>query len=505
MTPAAVFRFPATAVVFAALGGWVGGVIGAGVAVALAVLVVVLPWHGQPLSSWAWLFLRRNKTRALEEPVMIANDRSGGGVRYQDGVAVSAVQVFGRPHRPTFITGSAATRSDNTIDVSELVPLMNQSLGLTVESLSLVVSGLRRPSAGDYARVYDTLIGTPPYAGQRETWLILRIPVLANGDALKYRPTVGTAAVAAAQRVAATLRCRGIRAKTATATEILDLERRLGADALAVSGRRWRSVRADRGWLTSYAYRPTDLTAQNLSSAWGLQADGITQNITLFADGTASATVTVLTPQPPTTSPSVVLRTLPGEQAPALAAHLCGPRPTIRGLARGRLGPSLVIPAGPSGVLLGKVADGNRMLLPIGDGVQSTRIHIAAEDPIAKRLIIRAAGSGERITVHSSDIERWESLRMPNLAVTDRSRPAPGTTVSVVDGTVSPAPRPSTVISVGSPEPGPAASADVTVEQTGPSSVRVTVSGDVHDVEMELFRAENRYVRSGRFALESVG
>ncbi len=121
----------------------------------------------------------------------MANDRAGGGVRYQDGVAVVAVQLLGKAHRPTLFTGSTATYTDNTVDVADLLPLLHQSLGLSIDSLSVVSVGARRRSSGDYPRVYDTLIGTPPYAGQRETWLIVRITALPNAEALQWRTSVG--------------------------------------------------------------------------------------------------------------------------------------------------------------------------------------------------------------------------------------------------------------------------------------------------------------------------
>ena len=108
------------------------------------------------------------------------------------------MQLLGKAHRPTLFTGSTATYTDNTIDVAELLPLLHQSLGLSIDSLSVVSVGARRRSTGDYPRVYDTLIGTPPYAGQRETWLIVRIPALPNAEALQWRTSVGTATLAAA-------------------------------------------------------------------------------------------------------------------------------------------------------------------------------------------------------------------------------------------------------------------------------------------------------------------
>jgi hypothetical protein len=367
---------------------------------------------------------------------------------------------------------------------------------LTIDSLSVVTTGARRRSTGDYPRVYDTLIGTPPYAGQRETWLIMRIAAVPNAEALQWRTSVGTATLAAGQRISAAMRQQGIRARVATATDIVELERRLGQSALSAQHQRWSTARGDVGWLTTYGYRPSDITAENLAHAWSLRADGIIQNVTLFGDGTAMATVTVRSAQPPTAPPSVMLRQLPGEQAQGIAANLCGPMPALRGVRRSALTGPLVVPIGASGVLLGKVGAGNRLMLPLDDPGEFSRVHIAAEDSLAKRIVVRMAGAGERITVHTRDLQRWASVRMPDIAVDNRVRPVSGTTVSVVDGTITLAPRPNTLISVGEPGEPDRGSADVLITQIGPATVEVTAAGQTHTVEVELFRAENRYVSS---------
>lgn len=479
------------------LTGWTfAGYPGAAAGLVLGMLVGVIPWRRHPL--WSWLILLRQRGRAitLSEPSTVANDRSGGGVRYQGGVAAVAVQLLGKAHRPTLFTGSTATYTANTIDIAELRPLLRQSLGLAIESLSVVSVGSRRGSTGDFPRVYDTLIGTPPYAGQRETWLIVRINALSNAEALQWRASIGTATLAAAQRIAATLRQNGIRAKVATAADIVELERRLGNSGLNAHHQRWRTTRGEGGWLTTYWYRPVDITAENLAHGWTLREDGIIQNITVFGDGSVTATVTVRSAQPPTAPPSVMFRVLPGEQARAIAANLCGPVPRLRGVRRGVLDQPLVIAIGPSGVLLGKVAAGNRLMLPLDDPAEFTRVHIAAHDALAKRIVVRLAGAGGRITVHTRDLPRWASVRMPEIAVGNQVRPIPGTTVSVVDGTVTPAPRPNTLISIGEPGTPYRGSADVVITQIGPATVDVTAAGQLHTVEVELFRAENRYISS---------
>ena len=484
--------------------GWAAdGFLGAALGFVIGVVVGVVPWRGQPL--WSWLILWRARRRPIRwhEPLTVANDRAGGGVRYQDGVAVAAVQLLGKAHTPTLFTGSNSTYTENALDITDLLPLLHQSLGLRIDSISVISVGARRRSTGDYARVYDTLIGTPPYAGQRETWLMVRTSALDNAEALRWRTSVGTATLAAAQRISAAMRQQGIRAKVATATDIVEMERRLGRSALELRNRRWPSVRSESGWLTTYWYQPRDITSEKLAQAWSARADGIIQNITLFGDGSATATVTVRSAQAPTAPPNTMLRTLPGEQAQAIAANLCGPLPSLRGIRRGALHVPLVVPIGPSGVLLGKVGGGNRIMLPLDDAGEFSRVHIAAEDSLAKRFVIRLAGAGERITVHTRNMQRWASVRMPDIAVSDQSKPVSGTTVSVVDGTLAPAPRPNTLISIGEPGEPYRGTVNVLITQTGPATVQVTAAGQVHTVEVELFRAENRYVSSEPTMLRS--
>lgn len=491
-------------VLAAALCGWsTGGYLGAAIAFVIAVTVGVLPVRGVPVWRWAALWARQRRRLLLAAPLTVANDRAGGGVRCQDGIAAVAVQVLGKAHAPTLFTGSSDAHTHNVLDVAGLPPLLRHSLDLTLDSISVISAGSRRRCTGDYPRVYDTLIGTPPYAGQRECWLILRLAALQNTEALRWRSSLGTAAVAAGQRVTAALRQQGIRARVATATDIVELERRLGSDALATSRREWRSARSDSGWLTSYAYHPADLGASTLAQAWTWRVDGIIQNVTVFPDGNATATVTVRTPRRPSTAPSVALQTLPGEQAAALAANLCGPRPASTRRARGGPIGSLAIPVGPSGVLLGKTGAGDRLMLPLDDPGEATRVQITAEDRITNRILVRLAATGHRITVHTRDPLRWSCLRTPDIVITDAARPIPGTTVSVTDGTVAPVPRPDTVISLAAL--APQGSAQVRITQTGPGTVEVQAAGASQTVNIELFRVENRYVPGLSAPMRSAG
>ncbi|OBG78990.1 type VII secretion protein EccE [Mycobacterium sp. E3298] len=484
-----------------AVASWaVGGYIGAAVAVVVGAAVVFVRWWGQP--AWSWIVLWRRGRRPIrwDAPITVANNRSGGGVRVQDGVAVVAVQLLGRAHQATMVTGSVTVETDNVIDVVELVPMLRQALGLQLDSISVVSLGSRHGNIGDYPRVYDSEIGTPPYAGRRETWLIMRLSIIDNTQALRWRTTVGATAISVAQRIAGLLRCQGLRAKVATATDLAELDRRLGCDAIEGDTQRWKAIRGEAGWMTTYAYPAEAITSRVLSQAWTLRADEVIQNVTVYPDATCTATITVRTPTPAPTPPSVILRRLNGEQAAAAAANMCGPRPYLRALRPSPLPEHLLTEIGPSGVLIGKLSNGDRLLIPVTDAGELSRIFVAADDPVAKRIVIRTAGAGERVCVHTRDVTRWATVRMPEISVVSAPRPAPRTTVSVVEdlAPISPTPRPATVITIAPsgtrlPE-GHRHNFEVIIEQVGPATVRVHAAGKDWVAEMDMFRAENRYV-----------
>jgi type VII secretion protein EccE len=505
-SPASTRRLVSVLVMFVfVLAGWaIAEGIGAAITGVLGVVAVYVPWWGQP--AWSWAALRGYARREIVwgQPKTVANNRSGGGVRVQDGVAVAAVQLLGKPHEATIVTGSVSVETRNVVDVAQLAAMLHQPLGLELDSLSVVTIGARRGAAGDYPRVYDTEIGTPPYAGVRGTWLILRHRVTTSSGALRWRTSVGAAAIASAQRIVATLRCQGLRAKVASATDLSELDRRLGSASLAVPARRWKTLRAEGGWLTTYAYPPEAVTSQSLAQAWTLRVDEVIQNVTVYPDGACTATMTVRTPQPLSAPPSVVLGQLNGEQATALAASMCGPRPHLRGLRPTPLPQRLVVEIGPSGILVGKLANGDRLMIPLTDVGEPSRVFVAADEAVAKRIVIRAAGAGERVCVHTRDAARWASVRMSQVAVVGQSRPAAGTTVSVVDdGAVIPSPRPAAVITVappGAPIPD-GISYEVVIEQVSRTGVHVRAAGRQWRVEMDLFRAENRYISSEPLSL----
>jgi hypothetical protein len=280
-----------------------------------------------------------------------------------------------------------------------------------------------------------------------------------------------------------------------------------------VSGttQKWKAIRGEGGWMTTYAYPAEAITSQVLAQAWTLRADEVIQNVTVYPGGTCTATLCVRTATPAPSPPSVILRRINGEQAAAAATNMCGPRPHLRGLRRSALPEQLIMEIGPSGVLVGKLSNGDRLMIPVTDAGELSRVFVAADDAVAKRIVIRTAGAGERVCVHTRDNKRWASVRMSTVSVVGTSRPAPRTTVSVVehvarsggglnigDIAISPAPRPATVITIapaGTALPdGHGHAFEVAIEQVSGAMVKVTAAGQNWLVDMDMFRAENRYV-----------
>lgn len=432
----------------------------------------------------------------------VSNDRAGGGVVFHEGTAITAVRVLGKFLSPTVMTG-ATSYTDNVLPVAHLAALTHQFLDLRISSISVVTVGARVRAHGHYARTFDSFIGPPAYAGQRQMWLIVRTAAGVNVDAVAMRHSAGVMALAATQRIVNSLGTQGIRAKVGTATDLAELSRLGGRNALARRSRSWRAVRADSGWLTSFYYPPQHINTADLVGIWSRPWDSVMQNVTLYPDGRCTATVTVGDPQVIMLPPSVATSALPGEQAAAVAA--CRPLPVVQvgGAAAVADGPpDIELPVANSGVLIGQLANGQRLVLPFTDPeVTPLRILIRADDSLSKRLILRAAAAGERVTIHTANRARWQQMIMPGISVTKDAKPAAGTTISVTDSERMPSPAPSTIICLTGEKP-----ATMSIQQVGPRrlAVRIANPDDQEDAnmkptpdwtaDMDLFADENPYL-----------
>ena len=142
-----------------------------------------------------------------------------------------------------------------------------------------------------------------------------------------------------------------------------------------------------------------------------------------------------------------MLRTLPGQQAHAIAANFCGSLPALRGIRRGALRSPLLVPIGPWGLLLGKVAGGNRMLLPLDDTDSAVaRRRGGRISPSISSSAWPGAGERSRSAPQTCGIGPLFVCRKVAVEPISQKPFFRHDGRSVIDGTLTPRPRPSTLI-----------------------------------------------------------
>ncbi len=319
-----------------------------GVIAAAALLVTV---HRRNMIRWLVDRMRWWRRRRRNDPPAAAIDIPHGaslyGVRVPDrfdGEAITMIEVTGQAYSPTLLTGSATALTPNLLPLDALTGLLDQPGGIRLSGIDVVSSGLRVRRGTGYPPLYSTLLADRPAAGQRRTYLVVRLDIANSVAGLAYRSTVGAAAAAATERIVNALLQRGVRANALTAKDLDAALVELGAglavvpaeagpDAVPVGARTptpvaptetWSSIEAHPGFLTSYYFSPEDVTTSTLNQMWALRSDAVVQTISLTkrrgpTDGRpwVSALVRVNDPQAPTRPPTLYLNPLPGHQGPA--------------------------------------------------------------------------------------------------------------------------------------------------------------------------------------------
>ena len=504
--------------------------------VAIALLMVTVyrrnavKWLVDRVRWWR----RRRRTDSPAAAIDIPHGASLYGVRAPDsfdGEAISMVEVTGQAYSPTLLTGSATALTPNRLPLDALTGLLDQPGGIRLSSIDVVSSGLRVRRGAGYPPLYSTLLADRPAAGQRRTYLVVRLDVANSVHGLTYRSTVGAAAAAATERIVHALLQRGVRAKPLTAKDLdaalLDLGANLAVvpqdaepDNAPVGPRipspvapteSWKSIEAHPGYLTSYYFSPEDITTNTLNQMWALRSDAVVQTISLtkrrgraaHAWGQASdsgalvsALVRVNDPQAPATPPTLYLNPLPGHQGPAATRSAPLPRRFDVMPARPLDASPLELPVGSSGVLVGTTQRGDLLLLSLTDPDQATRIALQTGMPYACQLLVRAAAVGERIAIYTDKPARWRQLEQPLIAVVDRRHPpefVPSIIVSDRAGGPPPAGFASTVITIDDAERN-APTPDLSFTQISPSTVRVATSAFTTDVQIATFKAEQPFL-----------
>ena len=130
------------------------------------------------------------------------------------------VEVTGQAYSPTLLTGSATALTPNRLPLEALTGLLDQPGGIRLSGIDVVSSGLRVRRGTGYPPLYSTLLADRPAAGQRRTYLVVRLDIANSVSGLAYRSTVGAAAAAATERIVNALLQRGVRAKPLTAKDL---------------------------------------------------------------------------------------------------------------------------------------------------------------------------------------------------------------------------------------------------------------------------------------------
>jgi type VII secretion protein EccE len=381
---------------------------------ALAMVALLVRVHRYNAATWlaARARLRRARRYCTEVGAAVDISHSGTvvGVRTAGHEAVTVIEVDGRAYAPTFLRGSNLALTDNVLPLRTLTGLMEQPGGLLL-GIDVVSDGFRvRPGTG-YPQLYTTLLADRGAAGQRTTYLVVRLNISESVQGLVYRRSVGSAAAAATERIVKELQQVGVRARALSAeeqdpvlaslsvglasppprpaedTESDSVETDFGDGSggeLVSAGARhrraestpatrpaapaprsrpeahvgWATITTSSGFVTSYYFSADDITTESFNQMWSLPSDHVVHVLALRKQRgkpvTVSALVRTTDPQRPEQPPTLYLNPLPGDQYPAAlrAAPTSAPRLSLptRALAEGE---DLRIPVGPTGILVG--------------------------------------------------------------------------------------------------------------------------------------------------------
>jgi type VII secretion protein EccE len=343
----------------------------------VALVLGVVTVHRRNFVAWVAARVRWLRTRRYTTAVGAAIDIGHGsdvyGVRTAGDEAVTVIRVDGRPYEPTFLRGSLVSRTTNVLPLDVLTKFLDQPGGLRL-GIDIASIGFRvRPGSG-YPQLYSTLLADRGAAGQRTTYLIVRLEISESLPGLVYRQSIGTAAAAATDRIIKALQQEGVRAVALTAEEQdavletlslglampperpaavdpLDVDedladsdagpgdnaaaggqhRRRKDEAVAAKATKsaeqqkvrakakvsWSLINTQPGYVSSYYFSPEDITAATFNQMWALRSDDVLHVLILRKQGDTvmvSALMRTNDPRPPEEPPTLYLNRLPGEQ-----------------------------------------------------------------------------------------------------------------------------------------------------------------------------------------------
>ncbi|WP_160112795.1 type VII secretion protein EccE [Mycobacterium sp. 3519A] len=468
-------------------------------------------WHGQ---------LFRNSAEAPDRH-FDANLPDGSAIGFlRDGESLlSVVRLQGDPRILTIMEPNS-TISAQWISVGLLAECLDQ-FDTPLDSITLLNHGVRSRGRGRTAATYDAVLGPLPAIAHREVCLAIRFdprrcPAAVSRRGGDWDGVVRTASTAT-RRVVNRLADEGLR------PEILSASDAVQATTDLIDGHNVDHI--DETWSTclssparwrSFAFDPTMYDSSRLDRLWTVPSLSTTVCLTVRRDrGTPLIRVRGLARFGETGRRRIELgglRSLPGEQLPALRCTLPAPAPRRRlgYWVRGKTadaGCGLLLPVSGCGQIIGADMQGRAVALSLfGPGI--ARVELCGTLHLAQQVVLRSVALGARIRIHSARALAWQDLIAevgdPEVLCDDEQHELSpssrdGYSVEVFDGIPveeKSGPSAATAMIIKPSHALPADHADVMLQllDHGRDIVRVQTSAGSTDVTMVATSDEMRYI-----------
>ncbi len=384
----------------------------------VAAIVFTTIYHVS-LTRWVsrWVTWRRHRgdVTALPDPAAVIDITVAGagdiGVVLDHDRLVTMIALDPDPLAPTVVTDSDE-RTTNTITVARLAELLRLA-DINLESLDLITIGVR--AAGGFSDLYQQMLGPVPAASDRTSWLVLRIGMLDNVDAITRRSVRADAprrtAAAACLRAADALAAEGLDARPATAAEINAVNDALHADPPLAD--HWKHLQGRNSSAGVYYADPAHI-AEDAAQWWTWpMARDVTTLIRLRHNDTGHLQIAALVryrtaaaaPAPPVSR----LGPLHGVQRAAWRQFRIGSLPHDAPLPWSSLAKQdPVIAFGPTGPVIGALptATKSAVHLPL-----IAPISVAIPSPLLLRQVaLRATATGRPLIVVTADPATWSPI-----------------------------------------------------------------------------------------------
>ena len=390
--------------------------------IAVATFAVAgLHYRGATAIRWLTRAARRGTQQEAPEPFAVELPDIGTvGMRWDGQYVITAIALHGQPF-PMSTLIPEGVDTDDVVPLDVIAGLMRQFGGLELHSVDVVSAGSRVAADGRYTPRYDEIVGDRPAVGTRRSWLILRLCPQTCLRALAYRGDVDAAAAAATERIRQAVIRAGCRA-TICGTEQFEAvtETLLGGHQIDRFQQHWTHLRADDDYITSYRVAGRDLTNRLLGDIWAIRSTMTATMLRLTPSPTGpqvAALVRLHTAAPLTHPPLSALQPVMGQQLAALYASLpLGNRSMELPLSPRALQPvdgrsaakgSLLVPVGPSGLILGMDSDGVPLLMPFTDPLKFAKVAIDADVEVVAALLLRASAAGLTVVVDMQQPDVW--------------------------------------------------------------------------------------------------